>query len=122
MRPTLLLLLLACPALAQSASQSVGQSDAMQAARSASERNRLGLLQYCHAKGAIDDEPVTLQRRVVARLSPTPDALERAGQGGHIMFDGREESFVEAAGAQGNTVKGSCEEMARRVLRQEAGR
>ena len=108
-------------ALAAGASaQTLPSTDAARRSLDMSERNHLGLLEYCAGRGFIDDSAVTLQRALVGRLPPFEgQALEASGRRGVIELDTPQGTFAISAAAQGITERFSCEQTALRTLRQQ---
>ena len=74
--------------------------------------NELGILEYCHAEGLVDDGVVSAQREAIQRSPGVPasgSAEEASGRAGFLDFEGRQGRFVESALAQGLTLKTACE-------------
>ncbi len=115
-------LLLALGVLLGAASSAVSASADIAQARYLSERNQLGLLQFCVDQHLVDADVVTLRLRALARLgtaNPTTDgdAEEAAGRRGVIAFTTSRTSFVDDAKGQGISLRYSCEQLALRVVR-----
>lgn len=89
------------------------------------EHNQLGLLEYCHAQGAINEDIVALQRATIDLLPPADvaglDKAEAAGRRGIVAFGTSEVSIAQAAMAEGITVESRCKQMAL-VLESWAGK
>ena len=89
------------------------------------EHNQLGLLEYCHAQGAIEEDIVAMQRAAIDLLPRTDvpglDEAEATGRRGVVAFGTSEVPVAQAAMAEGITVVSRCKQMAL-VVETQAGK
>ena len=77
--------------------------------------SQLGILEYCHTLGLVDDTAVAAQKRAIERLPKPPGSndaghLEQeAGRAGLLAFGTIQVRFDESSQAQGFTLKTACE-------------
>ncbi len=80
--------------------------------------NELGILEYCHNNGSIDESAIAAQRQVVAKMpagGPT-DAAEEAGKSGNLVSpNGTTTSISDMADKGKTTVAAMCTQMATNV-------
>ena len=83
-----------------------------------SAANQLGVLEFCQARGSIDDSAVAAQKQVLARMpvgGPT-DAAEDAGKDGNLVSpNGTKTSISDMAEKGKTTVPAMCTQMASNV-------
>jgi hypothetical protein len=95
----------------------LAQTDMNMMARNAAA-NELGVLEFCHSNGSIDDSAIAAQKQVVARMpagGPT-DAAEEAGKNGDLLSpNGTKTSISEMADKGSTTVAAMCIQMATNV-------
>lgn len=100
-----------------------GQQDMMATVQRAAH-NQLGVLQYCQAQGAVGDDVVALQRRLLGMLPPAQvdglDEAEAAGKAGTVEFAGSKVALADAARSQNSTPDAMCKRMADMLKAQAA--
>lgn len=88
-------------------------------------QNQLGVLEYCHAQGHLDDAPLDIQKKMISFL-PTPtnaaavEAAYETGKKGTFSIMGAETTLADAAKTNNMDVATICGHMGK-ALEQAAG-